>query len=780
MLFALIFGAALPIDGGMGEALQRQAQNAADSAVIGAARALNQVCTGIPEAGNSKPKTGRNIVWDIVTDAVQSNVSPGVTVVQPKPDYLDKFGNKSGSVQQLGDVPDTPGPCGVSVDVTLKRPLILAALWGIPNITVHASAAANVRPSLGVTALARYGIHTLIANGNSKFQVNGSLNIASLGCDVGPNRADSAKLRMPSRAACGNGYPIPSAGNTHRACLTTSTPYTHCAADTIDTYESGAGAPGSSNLDVRDYILAATPYPFDYCFYQYKDQVGQTEPRDASRGVLDDTYNTPPRTDTAECQRNINSPNGNAVYEDIHSKRAPDGLKWATVERPNPINPLDQLDNGARNLTSIQRCPGPSAGDWPTAITPGLSYTSGKDGLLHLRPGTYGFPVVIGAAAKPEANAFGGTGGNVVLDGCVINGTEYPGVYDFSKGVEICPKSGQTVSGTNVTLHSAGVFGKGLPFTAKVFGCPGVGRTTEYYPAVGPVQYLNDDQIVDAGFYGAGTYGITLGGPPGGVIQLSAPHSGAYAGVLLWQDNQDPGNIGINVYPGQRLPATRGPAPTPWTYQNRPDDKFDAGSQDGARVTLNGDVYNNSLPIGQQAKIACGSGSDGGRVQQGTPNGSGKPAPDDRQAAPNCDFGSGTPAPPGTPAPNCDFTPAIPATPATPTPCAEIPPQLLGYKDCAAAALAIPPDPTSVALCDRQLPASDLWRVLCAGVPSATAGRLQLGHSSCQVNALAAPKPPSPVVTDIYGSVVVDVFASGSNGNTTITPPTIPDVVLRS
>jgi len=36
------------------------------------------------------------------------------------------------------------------------------------------------------------------------------------------------------------------------------------------------------------------------------------------------------------------------------------------------------------------------------------------------------------------------------------------------------------------------------------------------------------------------------------------------------------------------------------------------------------------------------------------------------------------------------------------------------------------------------------------------------------------------VVTDIYGSVVVDVFASGSNGNTTITPPTIPDVVLRS
>jgi hypothetical protein len=127
-----------------------------------------------------------------------------------------------------------------------------------------------------------------------------------------------------------------------------------------------------------------------------------------------------------------------------------------------------------------------------------------------------------------------------------------PGLYIFEKGLAVCPGSGATVTGRDITLYSSGS-------SLNLAAC-GSGR-------VGHAD------------------GIHLGGL--GSVTLTGPSSGPYAHMLLYQDRNVPANIGLDDQTG-----------------------------DDATIQLTGAVYDNSqggdgiLVSGGQK----GGGSGGGTV----------------------------------------------------------------------------------------------------------------------------------------------------------------------
>ncbi|HVB09392.1 MAG TPA: hypothetical protein VNM16_03380, partial [Bacillota bacterium] len=138
--------------------------------------------------------------------------------------------------------------------------------------------------------------------------------------------------------------------------------------------------------------------------------------------------------------------------------------------------------------------PPSSAASCPPGGSPTVYATSPSSGTL--QPGVYKSQVTLTGSAT-----FADCGGQ-------------PGLYIFQGGLAICPRSGATVTSSDVTLFSSA--------TVKLSAC-GSGKAS------------NAD-------------GIHLGGQ--GTINLTGPNGGAYAHMLLFQSRAVPANIGLDDQTG--------------------------------------------------------------------------------------------------------------------------------------------------------------------------------------------------------------------------------------
>jgi hypothetical protein len=208
-------------------------------------------------------------------------------------------------------------------------------------------------------------------------------------------------------------------------------------------------------------------------------------------------------------------------------------------------DPLANLADPSGNGGAATECPGQStASTYTTSV-----YSSGN-----MTPGVYNNPVVITGSVNLLPCESGST----------ITG---PGIYVFKQGIEICPASSSTVTGSDVMLFaSAAPSSSYSNATANSNGycvsAPGSGTTV--------------------------TDGIHIGGMSGATVTLSAPDEGVYKGILLYQSRSTNLNIGLDDgytnQPGVQTCTRWGCSTGPDTY-----------TAEGATINLTGVVYDNSF-----------------------------------------------------------------------------------------------------------------------------------------------------------------------------------------
>jgi hypothetical protein len=786
----LILLAAIPLDGGMTLVLLRQAQGGADAAAQGGAAALSESCF----TENTPPP---GTVYDIIQQVLASNTPGGEpSALTWSARYLDDTGHPLGLVNATTSPPN--GACGVTVEVGTTRSNGVAGLLGFGSLSTSANAAAKLRPSGGVRVLSEYGRHTFYAKSHGTLEVDGNLYLLSRGCkwvgdasplsqpdayrNVGAGVTDSSDAGTQTWDSCAPGTDW-NGRSVLDACVGCSPPQgavPYWGEDLIDTFED---VPGVS-LKTQGSVYSVTQRPLDPWFYCLPNGVHN------HAGDLWAVKNAPPSQRLCSA-----SYPGAGSVESLRFQGITPGDK-----RLN--DPLQNLSPPSAQPQTY--CPNGAVNPMPQF---------GSDGKLHYFPGTYTYPVVIGGrtgiARAPNATSFADTHADVVLNGCSINpsnpnAADYPGIYVFKQGVEICPENGNSVSsqGPGVMLYSAGPFGGPGPVNVPAGGypgCPGEGKATpftdhsgDFCPQGPGVCWENDDQVMDAGYYGSGTYGITIGGH--GNVTLNAPTSGPYNGILLFQDradgqgangyddrnghNPNPGivdgtspyadgaNIGLDPYPGVRADAAHynpncNNATNPACSSPNYHDNFyepaasahDPNAADNSNINLTGILYDAYAPLTgggatQLAKTACSNHRtygnlpgcylkvDGGSKDQPTPGASLQPA-------------------------------ALYANP-------------LGGP-------AVKRDCTSLpASCQTQLAPGDLWRVLCEGTaPTSNAGRIQIGQSTCsddpyESNAIQASCPGSDCGTvTITGAAIADVFdtTGGINAVIDVQAPSMVDLI---
>ncbi len=535
-LFVLFAVVGLAVDGGFGLNQLRLAQNAADFASQSGTSQLGPDCN----QGTAVPQS---TIYSYVSDVVAANIggSPGVSAF-----YLDKKGAPilAGSPPAPVAVSITPpasanaptGACGVETTVTPTWGPFIEQILGVANVSTSATARAILIAPAGIDSLGRFGLHTIYAGGQGKFIVDGDVNDNSAGCN--PFQAGNSPYSPNGPCAGTDNY-----------------------GDTMDAFSNGTVA-------IYGAINAADPYhdPLDPCYSEPTNPAVIPVP----------SYPTNPPSSLA----NHAAPQTSFTYGGVPYPCFATGV----VRSPQDIN-YNALNPGATTITNdpLGYLPTPTAS---STVCPGgsLNTVAGAQnysGGAVLNPGVYTGPVEVS--------------GNATFHSCPFAA---PGVYVFQAGLEICPQgSGDVVSSGNapsdppgsafdggVTLYSATTYQGSASNACPTLGVgqdgDGDGDGPNDTDDDSPVMQLT--QLADSGtpptaqpqnppvypvpLWSPMLYGITIGGAPGAVVDLKGPGAGQgqWGQVVLYQNRSTtvPANIG-----------------------------FDAGLNDGAKVTLTGDVY---------------------------------------------------------------------------------------------------------------------------------------------------------------------------------------------
>ncbi|HEV7677532.1 MAG TPA: pilus assembly protein TadG-related protein [Candidatus Dormibacteraeota bacterium] len=546
---------ALAIDGGYGLVQMRRAQNAADFAAVAGTNAVKGVCQGSSGAPSNAS------VYAAVQDVIDQNsaaVNAGWTGT-----YLDRNGatiTAAGSAYTVSNNNSYPpaNACGVSVNVTPSWQPFLAQVMGVKNLTSTATAKAVLNPASGqnvaIVALDQLQPHEVLGGGKGSFNVYGTI-FANSTVPYGPWNS------------------------THNNAV----------------YDDVVDAKDSSNLILHGIMeTAGNNWPLDWCF---SDSSSASPPYNATPvyPLTKDPFNT------ATCNANgtITTP---LSYNQIVNKQSQitDPLLpvAGTGGVPDPFDQTSGTGGWGQGLCSGQTVP-TTYSSTPAAV----------NGTTVLQPGYYPNPVIITTGNVQFADCSGS------YDTTQAN-TAYPGVFRFGGGLAILTPVGSTVQGNNVMIATAtpvpvptnvpGSFVSGV-YTATGTGngapcyptgvtnanskgetdanSPTCGGTTSTAPAPfnsvfttstswkGVVAYNQTSYAQDSSQYGTGTnYSLILGGD--GTITLTGPSTGIYRDIALFQKRATPGNFSLDGYPG-----------------------------DSANVTVNGVVYNASLPCNGMPKV---------------------------------------------------------------------------------------------------------------------------------------------------------------------------------
>jgi hypothetical protein len=347
------------------------------------------------------------------------------------------------------------------------------------------------------------------------------------------------------------------------------------------TWDDAIDSTLTSNLDVYGTILSQNdgasgypPWPLDTCFAP--NVVGDGDPPSSSQVA----YAGDPAVSGAILPSNQLSCD---EYGSSHTVDY-DNISPTQTQIEDPLQstsaPADPLSPAA----DIS-CPGSTTATFDALPAP-------TNGVTDLEPGIYTSPVEIT--------------GSAVFETCP-NGSA--GIYRFDQGLWIDPQSpSDTVTGSNVVLAAenpypaagnvpgsvvSGSFeaagaGNGapcLPSSTMTNVASGYGsamtETNDSAPcggtdptAYGVIAYGDSTFSADATMSGTGSnFSVMIGGALGATVSLTGPTTGPYAGTN--------GNPGIVLYQDPYVEANYG---------------FDAETGDAANITIDGVVYNASLP----------------------------------------------------------------------------------------------------------------------------------------------------------------------------------------
>jgi Flp pilus assembly protein TadG len=547
---------ALAIDGGFGLVQMRRAQNAADFAAVAGTNAVKGVCQG--SSGAPTNATVYSAVQDVI-DQNSAAVNAGWTGT-----YLDRTGaviSAGGSAYTVANNNSYPpaNACGVSVNVTPSWQPFLAQVMGVKNLTSTASAKAVLNPgsgqSVAIVALDQLQPHEVLGGGLGTFNVYGTI-FANSTVPYGPWNTTKNNAVFD---------------------------------DVVD-------AKDNANLILHGIMeTAGNNWPLDWCF---GDSTSATPPYN----ITPPSYPpTPDPYNTAVCAGGSGSATVTLKYDQIVNKQSQISDPLLPVAGTGGVpDPFDQTNGTGGWWQGL--CGGQTQ---PTTYS---ATPAAVNGTTVLQPGYYPNPVII-------------TSGNVQFADCTgaydttQTATAFPGVFRFGGGLAILTPAGSTVQGNNVMIATAspvpvptnvpGSFvnnvytatgtGNGAPcypngvINAKNGGetdsnSPTCGGTTSSAPAPygslftsnawkGVVAYNQTSYAQDTSQYGTGTnYSLILGGA--GTISLTGPVTGMYRDIALFQKRSTPGNFSLDGYPG-----------------------------DSASVTVNGVVYNASLPCNGMPKV---------------------------------------------------------------------------------------------------------------------------------------------------------------------------------
>ncbi|HEY2702667.1 MAG TPA: Tad domain-containing protein [Candidatus Dormibacteraeota bacterium] len=312
-------------------------------------------------------------------------------------------------------------------------------------------------------------------------------------------------------------------------------------------YTDVIDAKDNSNLSVYGNLISVTGMPFDWCFGT------SSVPANVAR----------PNTWNEATQGPWNRPAcsvGNVRLSYEHYV-----VNQAQVNDPVGSAITDPITN-----TGVALCPGQAAA--PVYTTIAQATANGA-----LQPGVYNFPVKLtGSASLADCSG--------VLD---PSSGGYPGVFRFTRGLDVAPTAGNAVQGYNILIATGSPYpmAGNVPgsVTGGVFSATGTGNGAPCFPSgsadvngTSPVCAGTGNQLYGVvsknqrsfnpdGYWGTGTnFSMLVGGA--GTVTLTAPSYGMYNGMAFFQARGTPGNFGFNAEAG-----------------------------DSAAITVNGTVYNNSL-----------------------------------------------------------------------------------------------------------------------------------------------------------------------------------------
>ncbi|HXQ63081.1 MAG TPA: pilus assembly protein TadG-related protein [Acidimicrobiales bacterium] len=552
-MVALIGMLSIAIDASYGFVQNRRAQNATDFAAFAAAEQLNSsyYCHGL-----TRPTVAQ--LTTIVQKLVDDN-APAVGTAWTAT-FLGGTGTPmtgpGSTFSPTGSNPAIPpnGACGVQVTAAPTWSPFFAGIFGVHKLQGYASGrvapATSQASQIGIVALNKYGPHEILGGGTGTFVVSGYIYLNS---DV-PDQ------------------PWTELG---------TDPTTHVNWEWDDTID----AKSNSNLYVYGTILSSGGtyngdglWPLDNCFRP--SILGKGPGSGKSQWQAGD-----PAPGQLPYQQMSCAENGGSVIIDFNNidpnwGQMSDPLQAGNAP-PNPLNPATDIS-----------CPG-------SPVNVVTSAPAG--GFTNLAPGDYQVPVEIT--------------GNATFADCPGG---YTGIYRFDDGLWINPGPGDTVTGNNVVIATQNPYplpgnvpgsgtgasfapsgpGNGapcLPGTTMSSAASGNGTpAAETNPAAVPstacggtatptygvIAYTDKPIAPDPTLSGTGNnFSLIMGGSPaaGGLpassVTLNGPTSGAYGGTN--------GQPGLVLYQDPTTEANYG---------------FDAESGDGADITVNGVVYNASLP----------------------------------------------------------------------------------------------------------------------------------------------------------------------------------------
>jgi hypothetical protein len=536
VLFALalivILGmVSIAIDGGFGLVQARRAQNGADFGSVAGARMLAGMCQG------GVAPTNLSINQEI-QDVIDQN-APGVgtnwtgNYLNAGGGFIPKAGGGNYTTADLGTAPGVA--CGVEVTLKPNWQPYFAQVIGQSTQKTKANARSIYSPTktlgAGIVALDEVSPHQVLGGGTGSFNVFGTIAANSI-------------------------VPYDPWGSNHNG----------------KRYVDVVDAKGNSNLILHgDMQTVGNNWPLDWCF-------GVNSTNSGDSGTL---YNGPPPNNPI-CYAGSGSANVTLQYNNIISKPTP--LADPLGNGSGGTGLADPFDKASGAGFTQGLCLGESQ---PPSIS---TLPAEVGGITTLQPGDYTFPVILPDAAHPS--------GNVRLADCtgVFEADPntiavYPGIFRFEKGVSFSPPSGASVRGNNVTVATGapvpvagnvpgyvnnnnngngngngGVFvatgtGNGAPCfpsgvkttagSAETDGSHACGGTSNY----GVISRNQSSFQIDYNTYGTGgNFSLMLGGA--GTITLSAPTTGPFKDIALFQNRNVPGNFGFNAVAGDSAAIT--------------------------------------------------------------------------------------------------------------------------------------------------------------------------------------------------------------------------------